>query len=54
MNSLALQRDPRVQKMIDNPTQYFAEARKAARQEAEAATRRETALRRRLRKSAKN
>lgn len=53
MNAAAMQRDPRVQQMLDNPTKYFAEARQKARKEAEAATRREEALRRRLRKSLK-
>ena len=46
-------RDPRVQRMIDEPVRYFAEARKEARKEAEEAARREAALRRRLRKGNK-
>lgn len=40
-------RDPRIERMIKDPAAYFAAARKEARQEAEAADRRERELEKR-------
>lgn len=50
MSTTAIPRDPRVQQMIDDPVSYFAEARKKARADAEAALEREKKLRKQLRK----
>lgn len=43
-------RDPRVERMIKDPAGYFAAARREAKREAEAATRRERELEKRKNK----
>ena len=47
MTGASAQQDPRVQRMIANPTAYFKAARQEARKEAKEAIRREGELRRR-------